>query len=118
MLAMLSFAIGLIAIFLGVIVNPLNRAAIFNQRGHITSGNFAGIEVGMSQAAALSRVRTNFPQLELVGPNADNRCFDLRLNGEEFVQIYDATWRGGTICMAFARGRVASVAWRFNSLAI
>lgn len=98
--------------------SPLNRAALFNQRGYTEKGGFIGITTGMDKYEALKNLRTNFRGLDISGPNRDKRCFDMKLSGDEFIQAYDSSWRGGTICVAFSNDRVKSIAWNFNSFAV
>ena len=116
--AICSVVVAIFAVALIASANPLNRAAIFNQSGHISSGEFIGINIGMNESDVVNKIRNYSPKVDLVGPNADNRCFDIKLHGDQFIQIYDESWRGGTICVSFVGGKATSIAWKFNSFAI
>lgn len=87
---------------------------MFDQMGYIKSGTFVGVDVGMDQAAAIDSIKTRFPEFEFVGPNTEGNCSDFTLEGDEFIQLYDSTWRGGLMCMSFENQKVTSIAWIFK----
>lgn len=99
-------------------LSPLTVAAVGRQHGYIRDGNAFGLRVGMSTQRAREILAERFPELEVIGPNRDSGCLGESLQGDRFIQAYDHSWRGGTICLASVNGRIASIYWNFNSLAI
>jgi hypothetical protein len=99
-------------------LDPVTKAALFNQSGYIESGKMFGISIGSEKSVAMKQITIMSRGSDVIGPNSNNECLGRHLEGDEFIQVYDESWRGGTICVSFRGNVVHSILWRFNSLAI
>jgi hypothetical protein len=96
-------------------------AMIGGSYGYIESGAKFGIYVGMSQSDARQILanRGLTPE-DLADPERlvpPHTCLHRKYPSYRDIELWsDRSWRRGTICLSLAQGKVASVAWHYDTV--
>ena len=121
----------IIAIILGIAVTtPLlflsdrDRVALIDATGEIDSPStrsLLGVKLGMTETEAsdvLYKRGKDGVQIDFIVADNNISCLGKGKIGQRLMLYYDSTWRRGAICFAIDHGRVDSIRWLYNFLAI
>lgn len=92
-------------------INDLNRVAVFDGSGQISSGKLANIEVGQQQDVASKYL---LDRGMISGVYKDDGSCPIQGKFDNILVFVDLSWRKGTICLGVVKSKIATVAWRYN----